>query len=649
MPQQKSADMASIEDHGPEGGGFALIRRELATLPNSPGVYRMLDAGGRALYVGKARDLRKRVAAYTQPNRLEARHFNMVRRTAALEVITTHTEVEALLLESNLIKKLKPHYNVLLRDDKSFAYIRITGGHAFPQITKHRGPRTEPGEYFGPFASAGAVNRTLATFARAFPLRTCSDSEFARRTRPCLQYQIKRCSAPCVAKIAAADYGALVAEARDFLSGRSRDLNQKLAQKMQAASAALDYEHAARLRDRISALAHVTAHQDINVQSLGDSDVIAASASADQVCIQVFFFRGGQNFGNRAYFPAHTRQVPLPDVLAAFIGQFYESRPAPRQILVSERIPQQALLAEALAVGAGHRVAIAKPARGPKLGVVAHALANAREALARRYAESATQKKLLDALAERFGCKTSLRRIEVYDNSHLQGSEPLGAMIVAGPDGFIKAAYRKFNIRGENQPAGRGGSPSGGDDYAMLREVLERRFGRLMAADPGQAGAEWPDLLLIDGGRGHLNVALKALAELRQGKDGQRKPEFPEIAVAAISKGPDRNAGREQFHLAQRTSFALEPRDPVLYFLQRLRDEAHRFAISGHRNRRAKGAFRSALDEIAGIGAARKKALLLHFGSSRGVAEAGLADLEAVSGISANSAERIYNHFHERR
>lgn len=629
------------DGQGSAAQGFEVIGRALATLPAAPGVYRMLDAAGAALYVGKARDLRKRVAAYAKPHRLETRLLNMVNQTASLEVMTTHTEVEALLLEFNLIKTLKPRYNVLLRDDKSFAYIRISGDHPFPQITKHRGARELPGEYFGPFASAGAVNRTLATFARAFPLRTCTDSDFARRTRPCLQYQIKRCSAPCVGKISEADYSALVAEARDFLSGRSRDLNEKLAAKMLAASDALDFEKAARLRDRLGALAHVGAHQDINVRSLDEADVIAAAADADQVCIQVFFFRAGQNFGNRAYFPVHTRHIALPEVLAAFLGQFYESRPAPRLVLVSHPLPQQSLIAEALGVGAGHGVRIACPARGSKHAVVAHALANARDALGRRLAESATQKKLLAALAERFDLPAPPGRVEVYDNSHLQGAEPLGSMIVAGPDGFIKSAYRKFNIRGQipDSAGAPGAAAAPGDDYAMLREVLTRRFGRLLKTDPGQAGGDWPDLLLIDGGRGHLNMAQKTLAELG----------VTELALCAISKGPDRNAGREQFHLPDRPSFALEPRDPLLYFLQRLRDEAHRFAIGGHRARRAQAASRSALDEIANIGPTRKKALLTHFGSARAVAEAGLADLEGVSGISRDLAKRIYDHFHGER
>jgi excinuclease ABC subunit C len=613
--------------------GFAAIRRELPTLPKLPGVYRMLDRLGRVLYVGKARNLAKRVASYAKAKGLDERILGMVRQTAALEIVTTHTEVEALLLEANLIKKLKPRYNVLLRDDKSFAYIRIGGGHDFPQISKYRGARTEPGEYFGPFASAGAVNQTLATFARAFPLRSCSDAEFARRSRPCLQYQIKRCSAPCVGKITKADYGALVEEARDFLAGRSQRLTAELSAKMQTASEALDFETAARLRDRIRALAHISARQDINVPQLAAADVVAGAAEAGLVCIQVFFFRAGRNLGNRAYFPVHTRDLDLPEVLAAFIGQFYENRPAPRLVIVSETLPNQALIAQALSTASGHKVTIAAPRRGAKEAVLAHALANAREALARRLAETATQAKLLQALAQTLQISKPLGRIEVFDNSHLQGAEPMGSMIVAGPEGFVKGAYRKFNIRAMGL---NGETIAPGDDYAMMRQVLKRRFARLIKNDPTGQSADWPDLVLIDGGRGHLNVAAETLSAL--GLD--------HIELCAIAKGPDRDAGLEQLHMRTRPAFSLPPRDPVLYFLQRLRDEAHRFAISGHRQRRAKRTAKSALDEIAGIGPERKKALLQQFGSARAVGEAGLTDLQKVAGISGQIARRIYDHFH---
>jgi excinuclease ABC subunit C len=607
-------------------GGVEVIRRELPRLPASPGVYRMLDAKGDALYVGKARNLRRRVASYARASGLPERLLRMVQATAALEIVTTHTEVEALLLEANLIKNLKPRFNIILRDDKSFPYILVTGDHDFPQIAKHRGARNRKGEYFGPFASGSAVNHTLATLARAFPLRKCSDADFASRTRPCLQYQIKRCSAPCVGRVSRADYAAVVTEARDFLAGRSHDLVDRLSTRMQAASAALDFELAATYRDRIRALAQITAHQDINIRGLGEADVIAAHAEAGQVCVQVFFYRAGRNYGNRAYFPAHARDVDPAEVLAAFIGQFYAERPAPALVLVSSAIGQAALIGEALSIGAGRKVTVSCPRRGAKRALVAHALANAREALSRRLAESATQRQLLEGVAELFGLDAAPQRIEVYDNSHIQGSAPVGSMVVAGPEGFVKNAYRKFNIR-EAPP---------GDDFAMLREVLTRRFARLAKAEADGGGADWPDLVLIDGGRGQLNVALEVLRELG----------IDDVAIVAIAKGADRDAGREQFHLPGRPALLLEPRHPVLYFLQRLRDEAHRFAIGSHRARRGKAMARSALDEIAGIGAARKKALLLRFGSARAVATAGLSDLETVDGISRTVARRIYDHFH---
>ncbi|HYM30903.1 MAG TPA: excinuclease ABC subunit UvrC [Candidatus Cybelea sp.] len=624
-----------------EARGLDVIRQHLKTLPNRPGVYRMLDPAGAPLYVGKAKSLRKRVAAYAKPAGLSGRIHRMVMETAALEIITTHTEVEALLLEANLIKRLKPRYNVVLRDDKSFPYILITGDHAWPQIAKHRGARNRPGEYFGPFASAGAVNRTLAALQRAFPLRSCSDADFATRTRPCLQYQIKRCTAPCVARIAPEAYGAIVGEARDFLSGKSQDIQRQLSAKMQTASAAMDFETAAVFRDRLRALAHIQAHQDINVESVAEADVIAAHVEAGLVCVQVFFFRAGQNFGNRAYFPAHARDVDIAEVLTAFIGQFYDTRPAPQQVLLSHAVEAPELIGEALSVGAGRKVEVLAPQRGAKRALVEHALTNAREAIARRLAENTTQRRLLEGVAEVFGLESTPERIEVYDNSHVQGSAPVGAMIVAGPEGFSKSAYRKFNIRDREIAPG--------DDYAMLREVLTRRFTRLLKDQAGDgAGAEgslaenrrvagqWPDLVLIDGGKGQLGVAEQVFAELR----------IDDVALAAIAKGPDRNAGREQFFLPGREPFALEPRHPVLYFLQRLRDEAHRFAIGTHRTRRGKLATRSALDEIPGIGSKRKQALLMRFGSARGVEAAGLTDLETVDGISKAVAQVIYRHFH---
>jgi excinuclease ABC subunit C len=620
---------------GPEGGaiarGVGVIEAQLKTLGNSPGVYRMLNAAGDALYVGKARNLKKRVAAYTQIGKLPSRLTRMVAETAAMEVVTTHTEVEALLLESNLIKRLMPRYNVLLRDDKSFPYILITGDHIAPQLAKHRGARNRPGRYFGPFASAGAVNNTIVALQRAFLLRNCSDSVFASRTRPCLQFQIKRCSAPCVGRIDAEGYAALVQQADDFLSGRSNEVQHQLARAMQAASDALDFESAARYRDRIRALAAVQAHQDINVAGIDEADVIAIHQAGGHSCVQVFFFRAGSNYGNRAYFPTHDRQLGCAQVLAAFIAQFYDNKEPPRLILVSEPPAEADLLAEALALRAGHAVELLAPQRGAKRKLIEHALANAREALGRRLAENASQRRLLEGVAELFGLEGPPSRIEVYDNSHIGGRNAYGAMIVAGPDGLIKNAYRKFSIAGLADE-----TPTPGDDYGMMREVLTRRFGRALKEDPERSRGTWPDLVLIDGGAGQLSVACGVFADLG----------IADVAVAAIAKGPDRNAGRERFFLPGREPFSLDPKDPVLYFLQRLRDEAHRFVIGTHRARRSKQIGQSPLDEIPGIGARRKKALLHHFGSARSVARAGLADLAAVEGISQTVAKRVYDHFH---
>ncbi len=627
------ADIATTEPGAEASGtderglrGAAAIEAALKTLPFSPGVYRMTDSRGKPLYVGKARSLRKRVASYARPERLTPRIRAMVARTALLEVITTHTEVEALLLESNLIKQLKPHYNVLLRDDKSFPYILLTGDSEWAQLAKHRGARSRKGEYFGPFANAGAVNRTLNTLQRAFPLRSCADSVFASRTRPCLQYQIKRCTAPCVGRIAADDYGRIVGEARDFLAGRSSAIQKRLSDQMQGASESLAFEHAASLRDRIRALTEIQAHQDINIAKMGDADVIAAHESGGITCVQVFFFRNGQNFGNKTYFPSHAREQEPAEVLEAFLGQFYARVAPPPLVLVSHAPSEPELIAAALSVRAGRKVTLARPERGTRRKLVDHAVANAREALARHLAESATQRRLLEGVAEAFGLEAVPERIEVYDNSHVQGAHPVGGMIVAGPEGLIKKAYRKFNIKSEVAP---------GDDYAMLREVLTRRFARALTEDPDRSGESWPDLVLIDGGAGQLTIAKEVMAELG----------IADVPLAAISKGPDRNAGREHFHMPDRPSFMLAPRDPVLYFLQRLRDEAHRFAIGSHRARRSKAIGRSALDEIAGIGRARKKALLHHFGSADSVARAGLADLEAVPGVSGAVAKKIYDHF----
>jgi excinuclease ABC subunit C len=637
--------------HVPGGSiarGAAVIMETVKTLPGGPGVYRMLDRKGDALYVGKARNLKKRVATYAQTGKLPRRLQRMVSETARLEVVTTHTEIEALLLESNLIKRLMPRYNVLLRDDKSFPYILITGDHDYPQIAKHRGARNSLGDYFGPFASAGAVNRTITALEKAFLLRSCTDSVFATRTRPCLMYQIKRCAAPCVGRISRPNYDELVQQTRDFLTGRSHQVQQRLAGQMQAASEGLDYETAAVYRDRIRALAHIQARQDINVEGIDDADVIAAHQDAGQTCIQVFFFRAGRNYGNRAYYPAHDKSLDAGVVISAFVAQFYDNKPVPGAVLVSHRMEDQDLIEEALSFRAGRKVALLRPRRGAKRKLLDHALTNARDALARRMAESSAQRRLLEGLAERLGLDSAPERIEVYDNSHIQGSNPYGAMIVAGPEGFRKTAYRKFRIKGaqakvpQTGPPGSGAvedRPAGftpGDDYAMMREVLTRRFARALKEDPERDSGQWPDLVLIDGGRGQLSSAHEALADLGIG----------DLAVAAIAKGPERNAGRERIFLDGARPLLLEPRDPVLYFLQRLRDEAHRFAIGSHRTGRAKSRLRSALDDVPGVGAKRKKALLHHFGSAKAVAQAGLADLEAVGGISTAVAQKIYGHFH---
>ena len=617
------------------GAGAAVIRSYLKRLPNSPGVYRMLSARGDPLYIGKAHSLKKRVAAYAKPHRLPVRLQRMVAETAAMEFVTTHTEVEALLLESNLIKRLRPRYNVLLRDDKSFPHILITGDHPYPQIVKHRGARAAAGDYFGPFASAGAVNQTITVLQRAFLLRNCSNAIFASRTRPCLQYQIKRCSAPCVGRIGAADYAALVGQAQDFLAGRSSEVQERLGRQMQAASEGLDFEAAAALRDRIRALTQVQAHQDINLAGIEDADVMALYQEGGQSCVQVFFFRGGRNYGNRAYFPRHDRDTGTADLLAAFIGQFYENKPPPKLLLLSHEPAERALVEEALSVRAGRRVWLSVPRRGAKRKPLDHALLNAREALGRRMAESASHRKLLDGLAEAIGLDAPPERIEVYDNSHIQGTNAVGAMIVSGPEGLFKNAYRKFNIR----TVGKGAAGQAGDDYAMMREVLTRRFSRALKEDPDRAAGSWPDLVAIDGGKGQLAVAEQVFADLG----------IDDVALLAIAKGPDRDAGRETLHRPGRPPLTLDARDPVLYFLQRLRDEAHRFAIGTHRARRSKAIAASPLDDVPGIGARRKKALLMHFGSAKNVARAGLADLAAVDGISTAVAKKIYGHFHDDR
>ena len=609
--------------------GIEVLRQALRNLPSSPGVYRMINRRGDVLYVGKARHLKRRVTTYTQLPRLPIRLQRMVAETAKLEVITTGSEVEALLLESNLIKRHKPRFNVLLRDDKSFPYILLTKGDAVPRLTKHRGAHSLPGDYYGPFASAGAVNRTITALEKAFLLRSCSDAVYSSRSRPCLLYQIKRCAAPCVGRISVEDYQGLVADAQAFLTGREQGVKEELAAAMEAASAALDFEQAARYRDRLRALAHIQSHQEVNLEGIDDADVIAAVSEGGVTCIQVFFFRAGRNYGNRAYFPAHDKALEVEAVLASFLAQFYDDKPPPPLILSSHAVPQQQLLAEALTQRAGRKVALAVPQRGAKRGLIEQALTNAREALGRRLAEATSQGRLLQALAERLGLEAPPQRIEVYDNSHIQGSNAYGAMVVAGPEGFMKQAYRQFGIRGRE-----GGSA--GDDYAMMEEVLTRRFARALKEDPDREGKTWPDLVLIDGGRGQLQVAERVLAELG----------IAEVALLGVAKGPDRDAGRERLFPPGKPSFMLEPRDPVLYFIQRLRDEAHRFAIGTHRQGRSKSRLTSSLDAVPGVGAKRKKALLLHFGSAKAVARAGLADLEAVPGISHSVAQKIHDHFH---
>ena len=611
--------------------GADLIASYLKTLPDAPGVYRMLSAVGDVLYVGKAKNLKKRVGAYASGKVHSERLTRMIAETAEMLFVTTASETDALLLESNLIKQLKPRYNVSYRDDKSFPNILLRQDHPFPQLLKHRGAKSEKGVYFGPFASAGAVTRTLNTLQRAFLLRSCSDSVFAARTRPCLLFQIKRCSAPCVGRLDEAAYGELVQEAEDFLHGKSRAVQDLLVKEMTAKSEALDFEAAARLRDRLKAMSQIQASQGVNPSTFAEADLFAAHAEGGQVCIQVFFFRAGQNWGNRPYFPRMPFDMQLPEVMESFVGQFYDTRPAPKLILVSEEVPDAALLAEALSSRAGYRVEISKPQRGEKREIMERALANAREQLGRRMAENSAQLQLLEGVAEAFSLDAPPRRIEVYDNSHIQGAHAVGAFIVAGPDGFEKSQYRKFNIKSAELTPG--------DDYAMMREVLTRRFARLMKeeAEPVES-TKWqrPDLVLIDGGPGQLGVAAQVFADLG----------VEDVALVGISKGPDRDAGREHFYLPGKDPFRLDLKSPVLYYLQRLRDEAHRFAIGSHRKKRSAAIGANPLDEVAGVGAGRKRALLQHFGSARAVAAASLTDLQAVAGVSGALAKKIYDFFH---
>jgi len=710
LPETEQAiDLATAA--GPLAAGRAVIMRHARTAPGGPGVYRMIDRNGDVLYVGKAKSIRKRILSYTRPTGYDPRIERMIAATAGLEFVSTTTETEALLLEANLIKRLRPRFNVLLRDDKSFPYILITGDHWAPQILKHRGARKGEGRYYGPFASVWAVNRTITALQRAFLLRSCTDAFFESRTRPCLLYQIKRCSGPCTREIEFAAYRELVREANDFLSGKSRKVKEELAAEMEKASGALDFERAAIYRDRLAALSAVQAHQGINPRGVEEADVFALHQEGGFFCVQVFFFRTGQNWGNRAYFPKADRSLDAGEVLGAFLAQFYDDKPAPRLILVSHAFPECELLAQALSTKSGHKIEVTHATRGEKKELIDHALANAREALGRKLADTSSQRKLLAALGECFGLARPPRRIEVYDNSHIQGTNAVGAMIVGGPEGFRKNQYRKFNIRSAELTPG--------DDFAMMREVLERRFKRLMAEAPREAGATtaeggtnvrlapiplvgeggedrrsepgegafqenpspalaslrslghplpqgervtepdeskeanadladveadqetespWPDLVIIDGGRGQLSAAQETLAALG----------LTDIPLVGVAKGPDRDAGRETFHMAGRAPFMLKPRDPVLYFVQRLRDEAHRFAIGSHRARRKKDLREAGLQEIAGIGPTRKRALLQHFGTLKAIERASETDLAKVPGVSAETARKIYDFFHDR-
>lgn len=638
---------------GSAGAGRATIVQYAKLAPSSPGVYRMLDAAGEVLYVGKAKSIKKRFMSYTRPTGHDTRIERVIANTASVEFVTTATETEALLLEANLIKRLRPRFNVLLRDDKSFPYILITGDHWAPQILKHRGARSRDGSFFGPFASVWAVNRTITALQRAFLLRSCSDGFFESRTRPCLLYQIKRCSAPCTQEIDFAGYTELVREAKAFLSGKSQAVKEELAGEMEKASEAMDFERAAIYRDRLAALSAVQGSQGVNPRSVEDADVFAIHQDGGFNCIEVFFFRTGQNWGNRAYFPKADRTLEPGEVLGAFLAQFYDDKPAPSSILLSHDIPERELLAEALGTKAGRKIDVSVPQRGEKKEVIAHAMTNAREALGRKLADTSSQQKLLKGLQQAFNLPREPRRIEVYDNSHIQGTNAVGAMIVAGPEGFRKNQYRKFNIKSDVAP---------GDDFGMMKEMLERRFKRLIteaprvtpnveltgdmpvALPPGapadeDAESPWPDLVLIDGGQGQLNAARETMTALG----------LPDVPLVGVAKGPDRDAGNETFYLPDRQPIKLPARDPILYFVQRLRDEAHRFAIGSHRARRSKGIREAGLQEIPGIGPTRKRALLHHFGTLKAIERASVADLSQVPGVNAETAKKIYDFFHEQR
>jgi excinuclease ABC subunit C len=658
---EEDSTLPALDEPGeavPEGAGEDVIARHARHAPAAPGVYRMIDARGEVLYVGKAKNIKKRIIAYRRPQAHPTRIARMIAATAAIEFVSTATETEALLLEANLIKRLRPRFNVLLRDDKSFPYILISGDHTAPQILKHRGARNRRGDYFGPFASVWAVNRTITALERAFLIRSCSNAVYESRTRPCLLHQIKRCSAPCTGEISHVDYAELVREAKAFLSGRSRAVKEELAAEMEKASTALDFERAAIYRDRLAALSAIQAHQGINPRGVEEADVFALHQEGGFSCVEVFFFRTGQNWGNRAYFPRADRSLGPEDVLGAFIAQFYDDKPSPRCIFVSHDVTDRALIGEALSVKSGRRVEVLVPQRGEKKDLVEHALANAREALGRKLAETSSQQRLLGALAETFGLPRPPNRIEIYDNSHIQGTNAVGAMIVAGPEGFRKNQYRKFNIRSSDLAPG--------DDYGMMREVLTRRFKRLLAEAPREAAeaqppvppiegfaeaasgglsepphdgddeSPWPGLVLIDGGLGQLTAARETLDAL-----GVR-----DVPIVTIAKGPERDAGRETFFMAGREPFKLKPRDPVLYFVERLRDEAHRFAVGSHRQRRRRDLREAGLQEIAGIGPTRKRALLRHFGTLKAIERASVADLEQVAGISAETARKVYDFFH---
>ena len=647
-----SEELEIGEAASPRAGGRAALLRHARHAPSSPGVYRMLDAAGEVLYVGKAKNIKKRITSYTRPTGHDTRIERVIAATAAVEFVTTATETEALLLEANLIKRLRPRFNVLLRDDKSFPYIMITGDHWAPQILKHRGARSRQGNYYGPFASVWAVNRTITALQRAFLLRSCSDGFFESRTRPCLLHQIKRCSAPCTSEIDFAEYAELVREARAVLSGKSQAVRDELSGEMEKASTALDFERAAIYRDRLAALSATQSTQGINPRGTEEADVFAINQEGGYSGIEVFFFRTGQNWGNRAYFPKADRTLGPGEVLGAFLAQFYDDKPCPAAILLSHDIPERELLAEALSTKTGRRVEVSVPQRGEKKELVAHALVNAREALGRKLADTSSQQRLLKALAEAFGLPGVPRRIEVYDNSHIQGSNAVGAMIVAGQAGFQKNQYRKFNIRSAELAPG--------DDFGMMREMLERRFKRLIAEAPraepvaaeaatvllGIAPADnddsdseqpWPDLVLIDGGQGQLNAARETLAVL--GVTG--------VPMIGVAKGPDRDAGNETFYLTDKPAVKLPPRDPLLYFIQRLRDEAHRFAIGSHRTRRKKDIREAGLQEIPSIGPTRKRALLHHFGTLKAIERASLSDLAQVPGINEETARKIHDFFHE--